>query len=88
MEEVLGWKCQAFSMETDLRRAPSVVDKPLDRRSVGIAESQQNQAERSMTDGLSWAEKEEETVIPSVFDRSSIQEIGTFQLLVLRKAYP
>jgi hypothetical protein len=42
-----------------------------------------------MTDGSSWAEKkEEEAVIPSVPDRSSIQEIGTFQSLVLRKAYP
>jgi hypothetical protein len=44
----------SLSMETDLRRAPSVVDKPCDRRSVGFTESQQNQAERSMTDGSSW----------------------------------
>jgi hypothetical protein len=33
-------------------------------------------------------EKEEDAVIPSVFDRNSIQEIASFQSLVLKRAYP
>jgi hypothetical protein len=46
-------------------------------------------AETSFTEGASVVEeKEENVVIPSVFDRNSIQEIVAFQSLVLKRAYP
>jgi hypothetical protein len=63
--------------------------KPSDSRAGGFDESRCCPSGKSFTEGTSGLdEKEEDTAIPNVFDRNSIQEIGRFQFLVLKRAYP
>jgi hypothetical protein len=52
-------------------------------------EASRGQSDTSLVDDLSLAEdKEEDAVIPCVFDKTSIQETGIFQTLVLQRNYP